>query len=267
MDEITARSAAKRLTEALTRPMQVFSLEGGPEILTIVDIMRMGCMMFHSAKFAMTPDRHKLAINEAFLSNLLGAFHDPKGLEDFLCDRISQGLETPSGIEHGIHEVEHLLRSPKSLRSILSAVVNEAIPAGQPGRSTKLTQNDYGNFLNQIEELIPSCQKIVNLKNEYPTKDWHIILDFVSEDCPQDVQRLSRALKVLEDSYSDERFLSQTKRLSTRARKLAEAVVGYEWNISPNYARQIGSIARRYLNRKRKLSENWTISDNPIAKI
>src|SRR5262249_19791912 len=185
-----------------------------------------------------------------FLSALMGALHDPTHFESFLYKRFVELQEDPLTLEKTIDEAFLLFRDQKTARKAVLNVVNEMLPAGTQGRSRKITTDDFATFLNTIEKLKPASMSLLKLGSEYSNQDTVSILDFVEPQYPEAVRVLRKHVNTLDFLLSADSPLSGLTRTVTRAQRLAEAIAGAEWQLTPSYAHQKAAEARRFVQKQ-----------------
>lgn len=251
MDEIAARTQAKTIAtlafEVVRRGIDPSKFD---HVLTIANVLQMGAVILRSARHMLTPDLAKVAINEEFLSSLMGTLHDPSQFEEFVYKRLIGLQEDPVTLERQIEEARAFISNPHKARKLVLEAVNEMVPPGAQGRGKKITQTQFAAFVQMIEALKPACTAFVSLRYEFPRKDALSILEFIESQFSEAVYLMRKHHNTLDQFSGSQGPIAALKRQETRAQRLAEAIAGAEWQLTPSYSRQKASEARRFLKKQ-----------------
>lgn len=103
---------------------------------------------------------------------------------------------------------------------------------GRAGFQSKITPDDYASLAQLGEELAPVILKLLNELESRTRHSVEELIIFWSKDYPKPCEFLLKHIERLNSAIEDQELLSRAKRLSTRARLIADATAGAEYNLS-----------------------------------
>jgi len=118
------------------------------------------------------------------------------------------------------------------------------------GGQTKISRAQYDKLLKRAEQLRPAIEKILIELSSNTSHTLEEILDYCRKDEPGACNFLSLHLQRLKQAFKDKRVVNRaTKRTSARARALADAMAGTDFELafstSIEKVREARRIARR----------------------
>ena len=130
------------------------------------------------------------------------------------------------------------------------------------GGTTKLAPSQYQKILQRAEQLRPAIAKILAELASPTSHTLPEILEYCKRDHPQACEFLSLHLQRFQQAFNDKRVITRaTKRVSARARSLADAMAGTDYGLAFSTSiEKVGEI-RRIARRQRPLSDSPQIFD------
>jgi hypothetical protein len=241
-----AREIAHNIAGVLMAPLSGWAQSMPEGAMSLADVIRLG------ATFAATINQsYQDAIlrenNGVFLAKVLESLHTQNALEDFLFERLmANGVSEALEIDLAMSEIREFLATPDVGKRMLKEALSEVIPKAAPGRPTRFRyEADREQFLKTVNGLFPVCQSFVSLHDQFPSKSPSELLDFLQTEAPDKVAELRERVQLLA-SYLLESEVREAKSVQTRARRLAEGLVGAaRFNWSFKYSLQRAGEFRR----------------------
>jgi hypothetical protein len=129
------------------------------------------------------------------------------------------------------------------------------------GGKTKLATGQYDRILKRAEQLRPAIEKILSELTSETSHTLPEILKYCHKDYPEACDFLSRHLQLFQQAFNDKRVMNRaTKRLPARARTLADAMAGTDYNLAFSTSIERVREARRIARRERLHSDSPQIS-------
>ena len=155
----------------------------------------------------------------------------------FIEKGIQSGQIDPVELRSAIFQAMALLEKPHRLRSILSRMIKNQFPALPPGRQHLIGPENYAKLREQAEKWLPISKVLVPLleADAHPAHGLRMALETLQSRFPAACALLRENLPRLETILQHKAILS-AKTLDGKARRLADALAGAEFGLSPAYA-------------------------------
>jgi hypothetical protein len=130
------------------------------------------------------------------------------------------------------------------------------------GGKTKITLAQYEKILKRAEQLRPAIEKTLHELASNTSHTLAEILEYCRKDHPGACDFLSLHFQLLQQAFNDKRVVKRaTKRISARARALADAMAGTDYELAFSTSIEKVGEARRIARRQKPLSNSPQISD------
>jgi len=101
------------------------------------------------------------------------------------------------------------------------------------GATPKLALGQYPKALERADQLRPAIEKVLTELASRTLNTLPEILEYCRKDYPEACEFLLRHIRLLEQAFKDKRVMNRaTKRISAKARALADAMAGSEYGLS-----------------------------------
>lgn len=211
MDEKTARLLAQEIVQRFLEPFFSSSKSGKYPPLTITELIYVGAYFTRSmVEFGFDP-------RDDEVYSLFNKYPPDLGrLEDLLCTRLLDGKENMDDILGAMKRIEGLTHSPGSFRGLFLSLAKKAIPAGKPGRHSKIQLADLSKLATSSDELLPACSFFLKVRKVFPKRSSQEILDFLDADFPKQIEQMVVHQQTLNSCGRTKRFF-EPRRLRNRA--------------------------------------------------
>ena len=130
------------------------------------------------------------------------------------------------------------------------------------GGKIKIAPSQYDRILKRAEQLRPAIEKILNELSSNTSHTLEEILDYCRKDHQEACNFLSLHLQRFRQAFNDKRVMNRaTKRTSAKARALADAMAGREFELAFSTSIEKVREARRIARRQVPRSDSPQISD------
>jgi hypothetical protein len=130
------------------------------------------------------------------------------------------------------------------------------------GGRTKITARELYDILNRAEQLRPAIEKILKELSSNTSHTLEEILEYCRKDYPETCNFLSLHIQFFRQAFNDKSVLRRaTKRISARARALADAMAGTEYGLAFSTSIERVGAARRFAIREKPPSNSPQIED------
>jgi hypothetical protein len=130
------------------------------------------------------------------------------------------------------------------------------------GGTTKLAPGQYVKILERAEQLRPAIEAILNELASGTSHTLEEILEYKRKDHPGACRFLSLHLQRFQQAFNDKRVMDRArKRISARARALADAMAGTDYELTFGTSIEKVGEVRRIARRRNLAPDSPTISD------
>lgn len=250
MDETDAKRLATEMAARLSDPIRNIDASHVQAPLTLLDILRLGFMFAKIFRQANPSVKDKFPVSPDLLAAFLAVPHDPTKLRDVLYDGLKKSDEDPTALEDEVELISaNTLR--RGARKEFNKALREAWPPEPPGSDRKIESEAVPKLAERADRLRPVLIRLLDLQQQFPTKQWEELINFLHTDHPREctylkfrVERLPRMVELP--------VYSKAKTIKSKARILADLLVGSDFELGPRYARQKAEEARRIVNGKQR---------------
>ena len=250
MDESDAKRLTDMMAVRLTEPIQPFDASLFREPLTLREILCLGLTLGYSMRRAYPEVQDKFPVPEQFLVACFATPENPQLLRNFIYEGLKKSDEDPTALEDALE----LIRKgtlKRAARKEMKTVLDEIWPPGPPGSDRKITTEDLPKLAERSGRLRPVLTQLLRLQQEFPTKQWNELVQFLSGEQPRECTYLKYRLDRLPELMKWPVFAG-AKTTKSKASILADLLVGSDFGLRPRYARQKAQEARRLVFGKQR---------------
>jgi hypothetical protein len=250
MDESDAKRLADMMAARLTEPIKHFDASNFRDPLTLRYILWLGLMLGCSMRKAYPEVQDKFPVSEKFLSAYFAAPQDAQLLRNLIYEGLKMSDEDPTALED---ELELIRKGTliRAARKEMKTVFDEIWPSGPPGSDRKITTEDLPKLAERSGRLRPVLAQLLRLQQDFPTKQWNELVQFLFGEQPRECTYLKYRLDRLPELMKWPAFAS-AKTTKSKASILADLLVGSDFDLRPRYARQKAQEARRLVHGKQR---------------
>jgi hypothetical protein len=243
-DDAHSRAAdADELAAALVRPRDLVVPEGTPfPLLSLGDVLIYGAIMAQTASLgtpAANPGEGALRINawrEEFTSAMrMGKTMDAHWWADILFREIKKDPKNAQDMRMAIFQALAILEKPHLLRRAITKLVKEKLPAAPEGGQRLIGAGQLPDLLQRSERWLPIAKAIAGLTGGGAAISLPEIIGVLKRRYPKECAILARSPARVEAILAH-RAVASVESLDAKARRLADALAGAEFNLSPAYA-------------------------------
>lgn len=250
MDKSDAKRIADKLADRLSEPIPHFDASDFENPLTLLDILRLGLVLGSTIRRAYPDVQDRFPMPPELLAAFLAIPSDPNKLRTLLYEGLRKSDEDPTALEDEAEFISAgVLR--RGARKEIKDAFRKAWPPGSPGSDRKIMADELPKLVERTERLRPFLVQLLGLKQQFPNKEWETLADFLSADHPRECTylkfRIERLPKLVELPV-----FSKAKTSKSKARILADLLVGGDFDLHPRYARQKAEEARRRMHGKQR---------------
>jgi hypothetical protein len=226
-------------------PVTTAKAEFPEQQYTLADLIRAGTAMLGPIN-QVFKDQGVKEENREFFETVLASLHSPEVMEEFLFRRIQERAERIPDLEAALSEVVRFLDDPGKTRRMIRTAIEEAFPKGPRGRPSNFNPAEHAHrFLEMSDTVLPECELILALKKVLPEKTAAEIIEFLENGQMARLVSIRKHAGFIDELVHSEDF-QLLKGDSTRARRLADAIIGKElFGWSPTYSAQRAGEFRR----------------------
>lgn len=145
-----------------------------------------------------------------------------------------------------------LLAFPEKISSFLGSELPRRLKKDFPvklGRKANVQQRDYPEIAKMGERLAPVCELVVREQARKTKRTVPQILDFLAIDYPEEVSFLLKHLPRFEAVLKNKNLAKRATKTESRARIMADAMAGADFNLRPRTSLERARTGRRMLKR------------------
>lgn len=243
MRDEKCRAVAKAMADLL-RP----SASSGKKAreLSLIQVFGLGFLMVVAGGGeSLNPAPREKTVEPLFLSIAFDFDANPAILEDYFCSIVSASQSDPEDLLRRFEATCNEVRSKAQLRLLLRNAVKSIPSAERAGRPSKMTHDDWPEFMRLSQQLVPLCAALTTVHRSAKKRGLKDHLDYLRLDYPEQVSFLTEHLPKAQQVLNDKALLAIFKTDKTRAQKLADIFAGFKFGVSPQYAMQQALAARR----------------------
>jgi hypothetical protein len=245
-----ARRLAREIAGILLSPVIAAKAEFPEQEYTLADLIRAGAAMLGPINQAFEHEGVKEQ-NREFFEALMASLRSPEVFEKFLFRKIKEGSENPPDLDAALSEVARFLGDPGRARRMIRSAMDDAFPKGPRGRPSNFNPaQDAHRFLAMSERLVPGCEQLLILQMTLPDRTTADIVEFIESGSTVSTVSMRKYADFIDEIMHEEEFRA-LKANSTRARRIAEAIIGKElfgWSLV--YSAQKANEFRRAAKRE-----------------
>ncbi len=245
----TAAELAHALVES--RKFLVPEITAAFPLLTLGDVLVFGAMMASiAAQFQgdTSEGTRRMRSLHAQFSRVAqsGMRMDEGWWTAFIEKGFQAGQIDPVDLRSAIFQAMALLEKPHRLRGILSRMIKNQFPTLPPGRQHLIGPENYAKLCDQAEKWRPISRTLIPLleSDAHPAHSLRRALETLQSRFPTECALLRENLPRLETILRHKVILN-VKTLDGKARRLADALAGAEFGLSPAYAIKRVQAARK----------------------
>lgn len=242
MRDEKCRAVAKAMADLL-RPAVPSGKTAGE--LSLIQVFGLGFLMVIAGGENLNPTPRTKTVESPFTSIAFNFDANPEILEDYFCSIVSASQSDPDNLLRTFEATCNEVRSKAQLRLLLRDAVRSIPSAEKAGRPSKITQDDWPEFMRLSQQLLPICAALTAVLRSAKKRSLKDHLDFLRLDYPEQVSFLTEHLAKAQHVFNDKSLLATFKTDTTRAQKLADIFAGFKFGVSPQYAMQQALAARR----------------------
>lgn len=250
MDESDAQRLADMMAARLTEPIQHFDGSNFRDPVTLREVLWLGLMLACSMRKAYPEVQDKFPVSEKFLAAYFAAPQDVQLLRNLIYEGLKKSDEDPTALED---ELELIRKGTlkRAARKEMKTIVDEIWPPGPPGSDRKITTDDLPKLAARSERLRPVLAQLFRLQQDFPTKQWDELVEFLRGEQPRECAYLKYRFDRVRELMKSPVFAS-ARTIKSRAWILADLLVGSDFELQPRYARQKAQEARRLVHGKQR---------------
>jgi hypothetical protein len=242
-DREQTRAATAEIAAALVRPRDLVVPEGTPfPLVSLGDVLVYGATMAQMASLgtpAANPGEGAPRINawheELTAAMRMGRTADAHWWADFLCREIKKDPKHAQDMRMAIFQALAILEKPHLLRRAITKLVKEKLPAAPEGGQRVIRAGQLPDLLRRSDRWLPVAKAIAGLAGGGTPISLAEIIGVLKRRYPKECAVLERSPARVEAILAH-RAVASVKSLDAKARRLADALAGAEFNLSPAYA-------------------------------
>ncbi len=179
---------------------------------------------------------------------------DEKWWTEYLENGIQSGQVDPDDLRQAIFQALAILEKPHQMRRLLGQMIKRQFPVMPPGRRHLIEPENYPELRMQADKWLPVARALIPLLAEdaqvnpkmrmSQAEKMRMALDILRTRFPQQCQILKDYLPRVE-SILRHKVVRDAKTIDGQARRLADALAGATFGLSPAYAVKRVQAARQ----------------------
>ncbi|MGH9535717.1 MAG: hypothetical protein ACRD2E_12760 [Terriglobales bacterium] len=229
--------------------------EGTPfPLLTLGDVLVLGAMTAQTAALAgpATDSSEAKRRIKAWYEEMDAAMRSGKRMDaqwwtEFLVREMEKGQVNAHEMRTAIFQALAIVEKPHRARQAIVRLIKEKLPGAPQGRQTLIGPDQFPVLLRRSDEWLSVSTAIVGLTmgltsgGRLPLRQ---LLDSLNRQFPKECARLRESPAVVEGILAHPAVSREVKTLDARARRLADALAGAMFGLSPAYAAKRAQAAR-----------------------
>ncbi len=238
-----AEATAAEIAAALVRPRQFLVPEGMPfPLLSLGDVLIYGAAMAQMAS-ATSPASHSSEgaerirswADELSAAMRIGKTVNAQWWTDFLFREMKKDPKHAQDMRMAVFQALAILEKPHLLRRAITKLVKEKLPNAPEGGQRLIGADQLPDLLRRSDRWLPASKAIAGLTSGGTPISLREILGALKRRYPRECAVLERSPARV-DAILAHRAVANVKSLDAKARRLADALAGAEFNLSPAYA-------------------------------
>ncbi len=237
------QDAAAEIAAALVRPRDLVVPKGAPfPLLSLGDLLIYGAIMAQIASTTGPAGNSSEGARriEGWQEELTAAMRTGKRMDaqwwaDFLSREIKKDPKNAQDMRMAMFQALAILEKPHLLRRAITKLVKERLPAAPEGGQRLIGAGQLPDLLRRSDRWLPIAKAIAGLTGGDSPIFLPEILGVLRRRYPKECAVLERSPARVE-AILDHRAVANVKSLDAKARGLADALAGAEFNLSPAYA-------------------------------
>lgn len=252
------KETAAELAAHLARARKFVVPERTPlPLLSLGDVLVLGAMTAQTASLAGSATAASEASKRigGWYKELAAATRGGKRMDahwwaEFLAREMEKGRVNAHEMRAAIYQALEMLEKPHRARQAMMRLVREKMPGAPQGRQRLIGPEQSPELLRRSDEWLPVAQAIVGLTGagRLPLRR---LLNTLKRQFPRECTRLQESPAVVEGILAHPAITNGVKTLDAKARRLADALAGATFGLSPAYAVKRAQAARAQLKAQR----------------
>ena len=237
------QDAAAEIAAALVRPRDLVVPEGRPfPLLGLGDVLIYGAIMAQMAaatspanNFSGGAQRIEAWTQELTAAVRTGKTTDSQWWADFLFREFKTDPRNAQEMRMAIFQALAILEKPHLLRRAITRLIREKLPVAPEGGQRLIGTGQLPDLLRRSDRWLPIAKAIAGLTGGGAAISLPEIIGVLKRRHPKECAVLARSPARVEAILAH-RAVANVKSLDAKARRLADALAGAEFNLSPAYA-------------------------------
>jgi hypothetical protein len=237
------QDAAAEIAAALAQVRRFVVPEGTPfPLLSLGDVLIYGAVMAQMAAATSPADnlsggaqRIEVWTQELTAAMRIGKTMDAHWWADFLYREIKKDPKHAQDMRMAIFQALAILDKPHLLRRAMTKLVKEKLPAAPEGGQRLIGADQLPDLLRRSDRWLPIAKAVAGLTGGDGPNFLPEIIGVLKRRYPKECAVLAHSPARVEAILAH-RAVASVKSLDAKARRLADALAGAEFNLSPAYA-------------------------------
>jgi hypothetical protein len=209
-------------------------------------LLKIALMLAKTIRRALPAAQFEFQPSEELLAAMFAATVDASALQRFLYDALLSSPEDPLDLRASL-DGACMGKIMGDCRREIIETINELWPPPPPGRPKNITQADFPTLFERCERLRPLFYELLQLQNQYPTRNLTDLLEFLRPDYADEFVYLVNRLSQISVWIQNCPALDRAKTNRARARLLADLTAASDYRLAPYSALQKAGEARRFV--------------------